>query len=384
MPAIIIVLISLFLTACGQSDLENQLEDQKKTFQSKYDNLQTQLASTESKKKELDDKISLVENELKKSNQLLEEEKKNSTALKNSIQLLQIDKKSEDINALNSPSINALKKQLEESQSSNDTLKQEISGVIKELREKTSQFKSMQSQIADANTQQEMLKQQIQEYKSNNQLEQQNKAAESSANIEQLKQQLTESQSSNNELKQSLEQIKTELTNQSAQLDETFKKYSELELKLSNTLAQLKEALDKQKQLETELATSNQNLIQTQEKLVATQQNLSKAEKEIVRVNQNYEDVLAQNSILENQNNSSKFELTKLNQTLDNTQSKYNHLKNSRGLYTVQANDSLSSIASYFYRNGNLWVKIWEANQTLLKKPDLIYKGLVITIPQLN
>jgi len=311
MPAIVIVLISLVLTACGPNELESQLVEQKKSFQLRYDNLQTQLDSSERKKNDLDKKISLVSNELKESKQHLEEEKLNNQTLKNSIQLLQMDNKPSDIKPLNSISINTLKKQLQDSQSANDTLKQEISISIKELREKTSQFKNMQAQFTEANTQQQLLEKQIEEYKTNNselnnqltgthlqleekdqQLLQQSSQAksieiDSTTNIEHLTKQLQESQSNNMTLKESLTQIKDDLTKQSAHLDKTFKKYTELELQLSDTIAQLKQSLEKQRILESKLSESNEKLVQTQQRLTSTQQeltstqlSLSNAEKE--------------------------------------------------------------------------------------------------------
>lgn len=53
--------------------------------------------------------------------------------------------------------------------------------------------------------------------------------------------------------------------------------------------------------------------------------------------------------------------------------------------YTVQAGDTLSSIAARAYGNGSLWPKIKQANQSSLKSsdPDAIFPGEVLIIPVL-
>ena len=49
--------------------------------------------------------------------------------------------------------------------------------------------------------------------------------------------------------------------------------------------------------------------------------------------------------------------------------------------YTVKAGDTLSKIAKQHYGNANLYMKIFEANQGLLKDPDKIQVGQVLNIP---
>lgn len=50
-------------------------------------------------------------------------------------------------------------------------------------------------------------------------------------------------------------------------------------------------------------------------------------------------------------------------------------------MYTVAAGDSLSKIAKHHYGNANLYMKIFEANQPMLKDPNKIYPGQVLRIP---
>jgi nucleoid-associated protein YgaU len=51
--------------------------------------------------------------------------------------------------------------------------------------------------------------------------------------------------------------------------------------------------------------------------------------------------------------------------------------------YTVVSGDSLSKIAKHFYGEANKWRKIFEANQDVIKNPDLIHPGQVLKIPTL-
>jgi len=49
--------------------------------------------------------------------------------------------------------------------------------------------------------------------------------------------------------------------------------------------------------------------------------------------------------------------------------------------YTVVKGDTLSKIAKDAYGNANKYMKIFEANQPMLKHPDKIYPGQVLRIP---
>lgn len=49
--------------------------------------------------------------------------------------------------------------------------------------------------------------------------------------------------------------------------------------------------------------------------------------------------------------------------------------------YTVKKGDCLWRIAKYFYGNGSLYTKIYNANRGKIKNPNLIYPGQVFVIP---
>ena len=52
--------------------------------------------------------------------------------------------------------------------------------------------------------------------------------------------------------------------------------------------------------------------------------------------------------------------------------------------YEVKGGDSLSRIAKKYYGNAMKYPVIFEANQPMLKSPDLIYPGQVLRIPKLK
>lgn len=49
--------------------------------------------------------------------------------------------------------------------------------------------------------------------------------------------------------------------------------------------------------------------------------------------------------------------------------------------YTVQKGDTLQKISKKFYGTTKKWAKIYEANKDMLKGPNKIYPGQVISIP---
>jgi nucleoid-associated protein YgaU len=49
--------------------------------------------------------------------------------------------------------------------------------------------------------------------------------------------------------------------------------------------------------------------------------------------------------------------------------------------YVVVKGDSLSKIAKREYGDANTWRRIYEANQDIIKDPDLIYPGQTLKIP---
>ncbi len=49
--------------------------------------------------------------------------------------------------------------------------------------------------------------------------------------------------------------------------------------------------------------------------------------------------------------------------------------------YVIKSGDTLSAIAQHFYKDGNQYPKIFEANREVIKDPNLIFPGQKIRIP---
>ncbi len=52
--------------------------------------------------------------------------------------------------------------------------------------------------------------------------------------------------------------------------------------------------------------------------------------------------------------------------------------------YTVRYGDNLWTIARVNYGDGAKWVIIYDANRTIIRDPNLIFPGQVLTLPALR
>ena len=87
-----------------------------------------------------------------------------------------------------------------------------------------------------------------------------------------------------------------------------------------------------------------------------------------------YKDFGTKTLKVENKNNTSKASVTNTRPTSGNAPS-------GGTSYTVKKGDCLWNIAKKFYGNGAKYTIIAEANKGKIKKPNLIYPGMVLTIP---
>ena len=60
------------------------------------------------------------------------------------------------------------------------------------------------------------------------------------------------------------------------------------------------------------------------------------------------------------------------------------HVEPEAQFHTVESGDTLGKIAKNYYGNAMKYPLIFEANQPMLKTPDLIYPGQVLRIPQIE
>ena len=116
--------------------------------------------------------------------------------------------------------------------------------------------------------------------------------------------------------------------------------------------------------------------------LSTTRQTLDQARARSAELNRSYEQLLKNHSRLTVTDAALQAELARTKTAFEEAQTEVARLTGARGIYTVQNGDSLSSIAAYFYRNGNRWPDIHKGNDFLTGNPDLIYAGQVLIIPK--
>ena len=150
---------------------------------------------------------------------------------------------------------------------------------------------------------------------------------------------------------------------------------NELKASLLRTLEERDTLLSQLNQLENRNESLSERLERTADELEAAQDLASD-------LTLKYETLLKETRELDEVGDDQQAQLQTIRQSLENAQNEVARLTGARGIYTVQPADSLSSIASFFYRNGNRWPDIANANRFLISdNPDLIYPGMVLVVP---
>ncbi|MES9881834.1 MAG: LysM peptidoglycan-binding domain-containing protein, partial [Sedimenticola sp.] len=142
--------------------------------------------------------------------------------------------------------------------------------------------------------------------------------------------------------------------------------------------------------LQKDLITAKYNLTVFREerdhlyqKVSVTSSELNQIRNRASELNGQYRLMLNKHAKLTDDDAAKRAALNDMRLTLEDTQNEVARLTGARGIYTIQAGDSLSSIAAFFYRDGNQWSNIWKANKYMLPKPDLLYAGMVLIVPQI-
>ena len=117
-------------------------------------------------------------------------------------------------------------------------------------------------------------------------------------------------------------------------------------------------------------------------KLGSTGQTLAQAQARAAELNKSYEALVTEKTTLAERADARRAELESTKKALEAAQSEVARLMGARGIYTVQNGDSLSIIATFFYRDGMRWPDVFKANSFMISHPDLIYPKQVLIIPQ--
>ena len=109
---------------------------------------------------------------------------------------------------------------------------------------------------------------------------------------------------------------------------------------------------------------------------------LGRAQSMAADLNKRYEKLLTEKAKLNHLNEARLTEIERIRVALEDAQRDVARLTNAHGIYTIKEGDSLSTVAAFFYANGNYWPRIAEANRFLIgDNPDLIFAGMVLIIP---
>ena len=109
---------------------------------------------------------------------------------------------------------------------------------------------------------------------------------------------------------------------------------------------------------------------------------LGRAQSMAADLNTRYEKLLTEKAKLNHLNDARLTEIERIRVALEDAQRDVARLTNAHGIYTIKESDSLSTVAAFFYANGNYWPRIAEANRFLIgDNPDLIFAGMVLIIP---
>jgi predicted nucleic acid-binding Zn-ribbon protein len=106
------------------------------------------------------------------------------------------------------------------------------------------------------------------------------------------------------------------------------------------------------------------------------------AKQRAVTLNKTYRSLLKKQPKLGWQDQVGQAAIDATRNAFEEAQREIANLRDARGIYTVQPGDTLFSIAAFFYQDGDRWVDIFKANNFLIRKPNLIYTGMVLVIPR--
>lgn len=200
------------------------------------------------------------------------------------------------------------------------------------------------------------------------------KVAETKAQAEKEGKKLADRLAAATESKKQLQESHSRLK---AQHEALTTKHAALESEKNKLEAALDEA-------QKRLGDYQQERDQLSQKVSLTAEQLADIRSRAAQLNSSYKTMLSEHSQLEKNDAEKRKQLDELRVTLEQAQTEVARLTGARGIYTIQSGDTLSSIAAFFYRDGNQWVNIWKANQYMLKTSDLIYEGMVLIVPQID
>ncbi len=408
------VLLTVALTGCGNSELEARLQNKNTALEKqvslqekKLDRLEKEIDLGTQHQEELQSQVDQARTNSQQLAAQLEEAKQKATASSELESRLEkeidigIQHQKELLGQVEQARANGqqLAAQLEEarhkakaSSEQESQLEKEIARLQKEIELSTQQAQESRADRNEPDRQQLMaqLQEARQRAKANN-LRYQEKLKALTASLAGVRDQITEPSRRAKQEKAARESVEKQLQAQ-VMLTEKENQRAETAIQRQQDLEKDKMALNEKLQaLDLELANNraqqqdlNANNKSLKNRMVQTGELLDQARNKATQLNSDYKSMVQKQQLLAKVNESHRSALESAHAKLQVSQAKVARLSGARGTYTVQPNDSLSSIAAFFYRDGNYWSRIWKANRYMLAKPDLIYTGMVLIIPQVE
>jgi len=362
----IIILSTILLTGCGPSQQEKQLSLQNTELKQEVSAL---VKNLESKKNNADQTTQQVI-QLKQD---LTEARANKGSLNTELKILQAKlKNSLQQREVTQTRLSSLKRKLEQDKTQHQQNKH---GLETRIRDISRELK--QSQIT---TKQQSLQDKIELDKKSMAVEENLRTiVEKNRKIDLLSETLKLVRNSeklqSRKQREKINALKTELND----TQQALNKFQRENSRLGDELRLQQEQIDKLQSRLTSTQAQEQDLSET---LKQTESNLNQARLKASQLNTTYDQMLRERNQLLSRDFDKDNKITDMRIELETAQREVARLSGARGIYTIQQQDNLSSIARFFYHNGNLWQKIFEANSFILKDPDLIYRGMVLIIPQ--
>ncbi len=167
----------------------------------------------------------------------------------------------------------------------------------------------------------------------------------------------------------SVQQVSQDQLNEiSHQFEEAKAAQAKLETELQEIQQRYKTLLAKRDQLQSQLMSTQQTLATTHQENQTLSAQLESTETELTNTKQTLQNLRQENQTLSAQ-------LKDVQIKLQEAQTK---------THTVKPGESLSSIATIYYRDVDRWTDILEANRAVIIDPNVLETGMVLVIPKLD
>ncbi|MBL7004869.1 MAG: LysM peptidoglycan-binding domain-containing protein [Gammaproteobacteria bacterium] len=382
-----VLIASFLLVACGPSKEEvkltkqmTELEQQLITYKAETDIQGLEIKGKELKLVTLRNYLKDAEKTISRQQQSLQKSEAAINDYQSKIEQLSADYEG-SVQRLNRVKVQQVKRQKQSDETTSDLKKQ--------LTQKESNISQLNSALSSSQLENKSHQRQINQLRQNSQTQEKlNKENVSKIN-NQLHLTLLKVNEAQVEVAHLKEQMRLQQQNSKNEINQAKEDLSALNLSLESVQQEKKElekSLSEQQQSNEKLLAQLASIQAEEEKLSNTLKktttNLTKARSKASRLNNSYDRMLREHTQLLSSDSKKAKAINSMRVELEQAQQDVARLSGARGIYTIQQGDILSTIAHFFYHDATRWPDIFKANSFILDDPDLIYRGMVLIIPQ--